>query len=134
MTDIIKNLLLGTDATGSSYHTLMQSVTVHSMRQRAGYVAPVMDTVQREFTFLHTSSGKVGFSVRECTVFRLSPEFWIEVVFPVDNDMKLRYPNVLVFNDSVVFCWSDAMEISYEWCQLEVTRECLIELWGNKAP
>jgi hypothetical protein len=44
MTDIIKQALLGTDATGSDYHSLMRSVTVHSMRQAAGYVAPVMDT------------------------------------------------------------------------------------------
>lgn len=42
MTDLTKSLLLGTDATGSSYHDLMRSVTVHSMQSKAGYVAPVM--------------------------------------------------------------------------------------------
>lgn len=112
---------------------LLLAAGVQAFRLQAGYVASVMDTAQRDFSFLITSRGKVAFSVRECTVFRLSPEFWAEVVFQVD-DMKIRYPNALVFNDFVVFCWSDAMEISYEWCQLEVTRECLIELWESNEP
>jgi hypothetical protein len=128
----LKTVIIGTH----DYRAVLLAACAEGLQRQAGYVAPVMDTVQREFTFLHTSSGKVGFSIRECTVFRLDPNFWIEVQFPIGSydDMKLRYPNVLVFKDFVVFCWSDAMEISYEWCQLEVTRECLIELWEAKQP
>lgn len=125
----LQDAVTGTD----NPRDLLMAAGVQAFRLQAGYVAPVMPTETRDFSFLHTSSGKVGFSVRECTVFRLSPAFWAEVVFQVD-EMRIRYPNVLVFNDFVVFCWSDAMEISYEWCQLEVTRECLIEIWESKQP
>ena len=129
MLEYKKPAIVGTN----DYRAVLLAACAEGLQKQAGYVAPVMPDIER-FSYLHTSRGKVSFSVRECTVFRLSPEFWIEVVFPVDDDMKLRYPNVMVFKDFVVFCWSDAMEISYEWCQLEVTRECLIELWESDEP
>lgn len=58
MTDITKSLLLGTDATGSSYHDLMRSVTVHSMRNAAGYVAknaPETECSLPEFIFVQAN-------------------------------------------------------------------------------
>lgn len=125
----VKSAIMGTP----DPRALLLEAGVAGMQRKAGYVADAMPDVEI-VSFLHTNSGRVAFNSRDCVVHRLSPEFWIEVVFPVDDDMKLRYPNVLVFNDFVVFCWSDAMEISYEWCQLEVTRECLIELWESDAP
>lgn len=115
---------------------LLLRAGVAGLRARAGYIAPVEHHDRRDGSYLITSSGKVWFYPDECEVIRLSPEFWIEVVMATGDydDRKLCYPNVIVFPDFVVFCWSDAMEISYEWCQLEVTRECLIELWESKTP
>ena len=117
----------------TEYDTVMRQAVQIGLQGAAGYVAPKIQGVEREFTFLIGSTGLVGFSIRECEVIRLSSEFWIELVFPAEA-MKLRYPNVIVFPDFVIFCWSDAMEINYEWCQLEVTRAALIELWESKQP
>lgn len=110
---------------------LLLQAGIRGLQRKAGYVAQTWDGIEHEFAFLLTSTGRVGFSVRECGVFRLSPNWWVELIFPFE-ETKLRYPNVLVFHEFVVFCWSDAMEINYEWCQLEVSRNALIEMWESK--
>jgi hypothetical protein len=104
MTDIIKNLLLGTDATGSSYQELMQAVTVHSMRQRAGYVAPVMDTSND--LFQHTLEGSV-------VLIETDVQAWVDAWYKVmDNIIDvLTHDEILVVWGIDIPSWNKKREV-----------------------
>lgn len=125
----LKSAIKGTP----NYRDLLLNAVNIGLQQQIRYKPQVLPTEQREFSFLVSSMGKVGFRVRECEVVRLEPGFYVEIVLPFE-EMKLRYANVIVFRDFVVFCWSDAMEINYEWCQLEVSRNALLDIWESDEP
>lgn len=141
MTDITRTAVIGTDAANVDAKAFLRSVTVHGLQAKAGYVADVL-TEDDGYLFDFRRKGDIRLIVNHGMVFGLPPSHWIEMILPTyrdgavicDGNTKICYANVLVFDDSVIFHFTGAAEISFEWRQLEVTRDALIEIWESDKP
>lgn len=128
----LKAAILGTQQTGDDAREVLRQAGIRGLQRKAGYLSDRFALPQFAYVFLESVTGKPnGYNVEEKVTFHLESVGWVEMYFqPKGIPSFVSYSHVTVFADFVVLHWSMSSEINFEWRQLEVTREVLIEMWS----